>query len=512
MGDEVHEEKGSDLVQEGPVPPTSHVRDFTDPAVRLDSESTHRGEFGTRRDLKPRHVSMIAVAGTIGTGLMADRLVFFLGYIVVGCLVGMMIYCLGEMTVYSPNIGGFIEMGNKYISPEVGFAMGINSILQYGLAIPAEISAIAVMIGYWDPVTDHVPAYITIFLLVSIGINLVGIKYYGEVEFVLAGVKVLMLLVFILFGLIADVGGINHVYTGGRYWREEPLNDTFENLSPVSLARFLGFWKVLTQAAFAFGGIESIAVLAGETHNPRKTMRMAVRTVFYRIVGLYLLTVLMIGLNISQQSSDLLSAVAKGGSTAASSPFVVICQQVGVKVLPSVINAVVMTSALSACNENVYAVSRILLAMARQMSFCFGLLAFLSVSNGSALAFTWLSNLSALSSLIAWITVCACYILFKRALDIQEVNRSKLLLRGWFQPYMAGTCIACFTVILIFNGFVAFLHWFSVSDFFALVKKEEVGMASLQDIDLSNGPEQALKETRYDLTAMLGLLQPIVKA
>lgn len=62
-----------------------------------------------------------------------------------------------------------------------------------------------------------------------------------------------------------------------------------------------------------------------------------------RAVGLYLLTVLMIGLNISQHSSDLLSAVAMGGSTAASSPFVVICQQVGVKVLPSVINAVVST-------------------------------------------------------------------------------------------------------------------------------------------------------------------------
>jgi amino acid transporter len=70
-------------------------------------------------------------------------------------------------------------------------------------------------------------------------------------------------------------------------------------------------------------------------------MRMAVRTVFYRIVGLYILAVLMIGLNVSQSSPELLSAVALGGSTAASSPFVVICQQTGVAVLPSVINAVV---------------------------------------------------------------------------------------------------------------------------------------------------------------------------
>lgn len=250
-------------------------------------------------------------------------------------------------------------MGTKYISPEAGFAMGINYILQTGFAVPTEITAAAVMISYWDPVTNHVAAYIASFLVLSIGINLLGVKYFGEVEFVFACIKVLMLVALILFGLIADLGGVNGVYTGGRYWRDEPFNDTFANLSPASFAGFLGFWKVLTQAAFAFGGIEGISVLAGEAHNPRKTMRRAVRTVFYRIgkykdeklreistngtltVGLYLLTVLIISLNVSQRSPALLDAVSKGGSTAASSPFVVICQQTGVKVLPSVINAVV---------------------------------------------------------------------------------------------------------------------------------------------------------------------------
>lgn len=253
---------------------------------------------------------MIAVAGTIGTGLFLGSgaalvnggpVGFFLGYTIVGCLVGMMMFCLGEMyvwqcsryhvffansehrTVYSPNIGGFIEMGTKYISPEAGFAMGINYILQTGFAVPTEITAAAVMISYWDPVTNHVAAYIASFLVLSIGINLLGVKYFGEVEFVFACIKVLMLVALILFGLIADLGGVNGVYTGGRYWRDEPFNDTFANLTPTSFAAFLGFWEVLTQAAFAFGGIEGISVLAGEAHNPRKTMRRAVRTVFYRI-------------------------------------------------------------------------------------------------------------------------------------------------------------------------------------------------------------------------------------
>lgn len=77
------------------------------------------------------------------------------------------------------------------------------------------------------------------------------------------------------------------VYTGGKYWREEPFNDDYGGVTPVSTARFLGFWKVLTQAAFAYGGVESVGVIAGEAHNPRKTMKNAVKTVFYRIVGLY---------------------------------------------------------------------------------------------------------------------------------------------------------------------------------------------------------------------------------
>ncbi|KAL6870404.1 amino acid permease/ SLC12A domain-containing protein [Trichoderma novae-zelandiae] len=524
------------------------LEDYADPDVQNEAENTHKGEFGTKRDLKPRQVSMIAVAGTIGTGLFLGSgaalvnggpVGFFLGYTIVGCLVGMMMYCLGEMTVFAPNIGGFIEMGNKYIAPEAGFAMGINYILQTGLAIPSEITAAAVMISYWDDASNHVSAYIAAFLVLSIGINLLGVKYFGEVEFVFACMKVLMLVALILFGLIADVGGVNGVYTGGRYWREEPFNDTFAGLSPVSLARFLGFWKVLTQAAFAFGGIEGISVLAGEAHNPRKTMRRAVRTVFYRIVGLYLLTVLMISLNVSQSSKDLIAAVSKGGSTAASSPFVVICQQTGVKVLPSVINAVVMTSALSSCNENIFAVARTLLALSRQrsmpkcflktsrfgtpfygvvVSFCFGLLAFLSVSNGSAQAFIWLSNLSALSSLIAWISICICFVRFHRALQTQGIDRKNLDLRGWFQPYMAWICIFAFTIILFFNGFQAFIREFSVSGFFASYVTLPVvalaifgfrfylwrsgkpyGFTDLADVNLGNGPAKALRGTKYDL-------------
>lgn len=313
------------------------------------------------------------------------------------------------------------------------------------------------------------------------------------------------------------------------------------SVTPITTARFLGFWKVLTQAAFAYGGVESIGVIAGEAHNPRKTMKAATKSVFYRIVGLYVTAVIIIGVNVSQNSPALLSAVSAGGHTAASSPFVVICQQTGVKIMPSVINAIVMTSALSSGNENAYSLSRTMMALAKQgsmprvflrtskqgtpyvgviVALCFGLLAFMSVSDGSSDAFTWLSNLSALSSLIAWTAISICFVRFKGALDAQGIDRKNLPLRGWAQPYMAYICIFMFTTILFFNGFTAFIGSFSVADFFAsyitipvvglaflgfrVVAQRAgrpVGMLPLDQIDLSRGPAGALRGTRYDLGA-----------
>ncbi|ROV94925.1 hypothetical protein VSDG_07116 [Cytospora chrysosperma] len=529
---------------------------YEDPNALMQPEDTHMGEFGTKRDLKARHVSMIALAGTIGTGLFLGSgaalanggpVGFFLGYTIVGCLIGMMIYCLGEMTVFAPNIGGFIEMGNKYVSPEIGFAMGINYILLTGFTVPTEITAIGLMLGFWDDNSSHLAIYIIVFLIVCIAINFLGVKYYGETEFWFACLKIALLVGLIIFGIVANVGGVDGVYTGGKYWREEPWNDDYHGITPVNTARFLGFWKVLTQAAFAYGGVESIGVIAGEAHDPRKTMKNATKTVFYRIVGLYVVAVIIIGLNVSQNSPDLLDAVSKGGHTAASSPFVVICQQTGVKILPSIINAIVMTSALSSGNENAYGLSRTMMALARQRSmpafflktsrvgtpyygvivaFCFGLLAFLSVSSGSSQAFTWLSNLSALSSLIAWACICCCYIRFKGALDAQGIDRRNLTLRSWCQPYMAYFCLFWFVLIIFFNGFSSFLGGFSVSDFFAsyitipvfglawlgfriyCVKTGRAhGMTPLDQIDLSRGPGSALVGTKYDLGAPAPLVE-----
>ncbi|KAL1404843.1 hypothetical protein Q8F55_008454 [Vanrija albida] len=510
-----------------------------------DLATTHFGEHGIRRDLPPRVVSMIAIAGTIGTGLFlgsGGALVkggpvgMWLGYTMMGAAVGMMMTTLGEMSCFNPNVGGFIEMTTKYFDPALGFMCGVNYILQAGFGIPTELAAIAILFSYWDTNSKHAAIYIIVFLILTVAVNIIGVKWYGEIEFVFACLKVAMLVGLMLFGLIADLGGIppKHEFIGGRYWREEPFNDNFRGVKPVELSRFLGFWGVFTQAAFSYSAIESVASLAGEAHNPRKTLRMAIRTVFYRIAGIYVLATLIIGLVVSQNSPDLKSAMANGHGTAGASPFVVVAKQMQVKVLPHIVNAVVITSALSSGNEQTYAFARSLMAMARNgqapkiflstsklgipwagvaLSAVFACLGFLSAgSSGAAQAFTWLQNLSALSCLVSWASICLAYTRFMKACKLQGVDRKKFVFRGYGQPYMAWFCFVFFTIVLVFNGFAAFIPTFNVSDFFAsyvtvpvvlisfvgwkIAKKTK--MPRLEDIDLSAGPKEALVGTRYD--------------
>lgn len=132
-------------------------------------------------------------------------------------------------------------------------------------------------------------------------------------------------------------------------------------------------------------------------------------------------------------------------------------------------------------------------------------------------ALTWFT-VAALSSLIAWISICVCYVRFHRSLEVQGISRDDLDLKSWFQPYMAWTCIFMFSVILFFNGFEAFIHDFSVSGFFASYVTlpvvvlsffgfrfyswrvgRPVGFTDLKSVNLSNGPVQALRGTKYDL-------------
>lgn len=171
-------------------------------------------------------------------------------------------------------------MGTRYIDPAFGFMLGINSCLSQAFGIPTELAAIASLFTYWDPNTSHAAGYIVAFMVLTLAVNIIGVKWYGEIEFVFACIKISALVGLMIFGLIVDLGGIpgNKKFIGGKYWREEPFNDNWRGVRPVGLSRFLGFWGVFTKAAFAYSTTECVAVLVSRPPLVMLTNRQAKRT------------------------------------------------------------------------------------------------------------------------------------------------------------------------------------------------------------------------------------------
>ncbi|KAF7329944.1 AA-permease domain-containing protein [Mycena kentingensis (nom. inval.)] len=456
----------------------------------VTEEVEHTGDGGhMHRSLKGRQVSMIAIAGTIGTGLFLGSgkaianggpVGAVLGYAIVGCITGLMMYSLGEMMVWDPSAGGFIEFSSRYVDPALGFAMGWQFWFQAAMTAPVELVAAAIVIGFWDDNSNHRAIYIAVMWLGIVLVNMAGVKYFGEFEFVFAFIKIISVVGLILLMFIIDLGGgPDHDRRGFRYWRDEPFNNTFFEIKPPSKARFLGFWAVLTQAAFSLGGMEGLAMICLEAANPRKTMRTAVRAVFYRITLLYVFSLLFAGMCLSRSNPRLLQANAEDSGTAASSPFVIIIQEAGIKVLPSIINAVILTSAFSSGNEFLYSCSRGLFMLAQEgkaprlfakvwkngvpvysLLFCalFALLGFLACGKeGAEDAFNWLANITTLGSMLTWSGIALTHIRWYRAMKVQGLSRSELPWTSWTQPYGAWIVLCSLAVIIFFSGYQTFL-------------------------------------------------------
>ena len=138
-----------------------------------------------------------------------------------------------------------------------------------------------------------------------------------------------------------------------------------EYIGTGDTGRFLGLFSTLVNAAFSYGGVEMVAVAAGEAENPRKNIPKAVRRVFWRILFFYVLGALAVGVLVPYNDPNLLSAQKAGAAGAARSPWVIAIYRAGVPVLPSIINAVILTSASSSANAFLYTGSRYLYALAQ---------------------------------------------------------------------------------------------------------------------------------------------------
>lgn len=450
-------------------------------------ESLHRG-------LKARHITMIAIGGAIGTGLIigtgaallrAGPGSIFIAYSVVGFVVFLVMAALGEMAAYLPMSAGFTGYATRFCDPSLGFALGWTYWFKYIIVTPNQLTAAALVIQYWvdrDRVNPGV--FITVFLVVIVCINYFGIKFFGEFEFWLSSLKVITIVgVIILSLVIALGGGPDHDRRGFRYWSNPGAFK--EYIMEGASGRFLGFWSTMVTAVFAFLGTELVGVTVGEAQNPRKVVPRAIKLTFYRIVIFYVLSVLLLGMCVSS-SSETLKAATKASTGASASPFVVAITDAGINGLDHVLNGAILMFVFSASNSDLYIASRTLYGLAASgsapriftrtdargvpiyalgASAMFALLAYLNVSTGSAKVFTYFVNLVTMFGLESWISILVTHIFFVKARRAQHMPDSSM-------PYVAplgiwgsyGALALCVLVGLTKN-YSVFVHMESYGKF-----------------------------------------------
>ncbi|WWC62397.1 uncharacterized protein I303_104993 [Kwoniella dejecticola CBS 10117] len=439
---------------------------------------------GLKRSLKSRHLAMISIGGVIGTGLFLGTgsalahggpLGLFMGYALMGSICYSVMISLGEMISFLPIPGGHIKLAERFVDPALSFTMGWNYVYNWVIILPAELSAAAVLINLWNSTINNA-LWISICLIVVVVINLFGAGVYGECEFWFASIKVLTITGLIILGIIISAGGgPDHKSIGFQYWRDPGPFVQYSGITGA-LGRFLGFWAVLTQAAFSFIGTEIVAIAAGEAKNPRRNLPRAIKKVYIRILVFYLGGTFIIGILVPSNDKGL----ALNSGTALASPFVIAIRRAGIPALPSIINACLLTSAWSAASSDLFTSSRAIygLAITRQapkifarttknglpyvaIIFCslFGALAYMSLQSTAGQVFGYFANLTAAAGLMTWWGICFTYIRFEKGLRAQGISKSSLPYSNFLNKgaFAAKYAITMITIVLFFSGWSVFL-------------------------------------------------------
>jgi amino acid transporter len=444
----------------------------------------------TQRGLKSRHAQMIALGGTIGTGLFVGSgytlsvggpAFILASYLIMTALVYMVVTAVTEVATYLPVHGGTMSYyGYRYVSRSLGFALGYLYWYALGILVPYEITAAGLVISYW-PNTVNIAVWITIMLVVIVALNFLPVRFYGETEFWFAGTKVILMLGLLLLSFILFWGGgPSHDRLGFRYWKDPGAAHPF--IVSGATGRFVSFWETLVLSVFPFTfAPELLVVTGGEMESPRRNLPIASRRYFYRLITFYVLGVLAIGVTCPSNAK----ALTDGGAGAKSSPYVVAIANAGISTLPSIVNAVILISAWSSGNSFLYISSRALYSLAVQGSaprifktcnkwgvpymavaasslFCG--LAYLNVASSGSTVFAWFVNLTNTWGMTSWVCCMVIYLRFRKACAAQNIPTPY---SSWIQPYGAWIALVGFTLLCLINGFTVFFpsKW-SVSSFF----------------------------------------------
>ena len=304
---------------------------------------------------KSRNLITMSLGGVIGTGIFmstgysiqyAGPIGTILAYIIGSILVCMVMSCLGELSVHDPNTGAFHTYANKYISPGVGFVVAWMYWLTWTIALGSEFIALSTIGHQYLP---HIPIWIfsLIFTVVILLINIIDLNIFSVSEFWMSLIKVVVLALFLIVGILIVFKIIPIYHTN--------FHPYFTQLTTYGL--FPHGWQpiisIILSANFAFSGTEMIAVGAGESKNPQKSIPQSIKQTLIILVILFIGTIVVLGAILPMNDSSL-----------AQSPFTTILQNIHIPYAADFMNLILFITIFSGANSGVYAASRMIWSLA----------------------------------------------------------------------------------------------------------------------------------------------------
>jgi len=433
-----------------------------------DGSGAVAGNTMLQHKFKNRHLQMIAVGGSIGTGLFIGSggalrrggpAGVLIAWIIMGVMLISTVQNIGEMAIMYPVTGGFYTLVSRFIDPSWGFAMGWNYVAQWAVVLPLELTAAAFTLQYWDKDGSiSVAVWITVFFVVILILNLNPVGF-AEEEFWTSCLKLLVVTMFLIASFIFVLGGGPSSGAFGEYWGARNYYE------PGAFANgFKGVCSVFVTAAFSYAGTELVGLAATEHPNPRKALPSACKMTFWRVSFIYIMSLLFIGLLIRYDDENLIG----GSYDANTSPFVRVFKVANVQGMDHLLNVTITISVLSIGMSCVYAGSRTLMALAEQgyaprffatvdkagrplwatvFILAFFPIAYANVADVGTQIFDWLLALSGLSTIVTWLSINVAHVRFRAAWKAQGHSLDELPFRAF--GGLIGTWIAITLLVLV---------------------------------------------------------------
>ncbi|MCF6161250.1 MAG: amino acid permease [Furfurilactobacillus sp.] len=384
------------------------------------------------RNLRNRQIQLIAIGGTIGTGLFlgSGRAIHLAGpsillsYMLTGVVTFIIMRALGEVLLSDERFNSFVDFIRQYLGETAGFIAGWTYWLCWLVTAMVELTAVGLYFRFWWP---SLPQWLPglVLLLVLLGLNLITVRLFGETEFWFALIKVAAIILLIIIGTVMIV---MHVRTANGVVGLQNLV-SHGGLMPNG---WRGFVTALPMVVFSFAGIELIGLTAAETKDPRKILPKAINELPVRIILFYVGALFII-----------MTIIPWTVANANQSPFVQVFAAARIPAAASIINFVVITAAASACNSALFSTGRMLYTLTNRyhgrgiaklgrlsktqvpgnaLTFSAGIIVIALILNGIIpnQIFTILATMSTTCFLFVWVMIVVAHLRYRQKVGVGD--------------------------------------------------------------------------------------------